>query len=127
MKFWLTDHSKKRYIERINNGLNNFENLNITILKKISGGKDITNKIYDDCPRYILYLYEKYNELGITIVLADNVLFITKKRKGTYDLYDVLTCYPYTKDHLKQFKNTALSREQIFLKIKELKRNLKKK
>lgn len=124
MKFWLTNHVKKRYIERVLNGLNNFENLNITILKHVSSGKDITNKVYDDCPRYILYLYEKYKQLGITIMLAGDVLYITKKRKGTYDLYDVLTCYPYTGDYLRTFKSTVLSRDMIFMKIKEIKKTL---
>lgn len=125
MKFWLTQHAKERYVERILNGLNNHENLNITILKQLSSGKDITNKIYDECPRYILFLYEKYKELGLTIIQNDNILFITKKRKGTHNLYDVLTCYFDNGSHLKQFKNTALTREEIFLKIKEIKRKLK--
>lgn len=81
MKFWLTQHCKERYIERILNGLNTIDNLNISILKKIEAGKDITNKIYDECPRYILFLYEKYKELGITIIKSENILFITKKER----------------------------------------------
>jgi hypothetical protein len=125
MKFWLTQHSRERYVERILNGLNSVDNLVIHILKQISSGKDITNKVYDECPRYILFLYEKYKELGITIMLSDNVLFICKKRKGTYNLYDVLTCYWYDENYLKQYKNTALTREQVFLKIKEIKSKLK--
>ena len=126
MKFWLTQHSKERYVERILNGLNTSNNLNITILKEISAGVDITNKVYDDCPRYILYLYEEYKELGIRIIKKDNVLFIAKKRKGTYDLYDVITCYNYDEGrYLRQFKNTTLSRETIFLKIKMIKSKLK--
>lgn len=125
MKFWLTQHSKERYVERILNGLNNFENLNVTILKQISAGANITSKVYDECPRYILYLYEKYKELGITIIRTGNVLFITKKRKGTYDLYDVLTCYCDDGKYMRQFKNTSLSRDEIFLKIKVIKSKLK--
>jgi hypothetical protein len=125
MKFWLTQHSKERYAQRILNGLNTLDNLNMAILKKISSGKDITNQVFDQCPRYILYLYEKYKELGITIMRSDNILFICKKRKGTYDLYDVLTCYYEDGNYLRQYKNTALSREEIFMKIKEIKRNLK--
>jgi hypothetical protein len=70
-------------------------------------------------------LYEKYKELGITIIKSENILFICKKRKGTYDLYDVITCYYEDGNYLRQYKNTALSRDQIFLKIKEIKRNLK--
>ncbi len=125
MKFWLTQHAKERYKERVLNGVNSVDNLNVHILKIISAGVNITNKIYDDCPRYILFLYEKYKELGISIIKSDNILFIVKKRKGTYDLYDVITCYHNTENHLKQFKNTALSREDIFFKISEIKRKLK--
>ncbi len=125
MKFWLTQHAKERYVERVLNGLNNLENLNVTILKHISGGADMTSKIYDECPRYILYLYEKYKELGITIIRNGNVIFITRKRKGAYHLYDVLTCFVDDGHYLKQFKNTALSRDQIFLKIKMIKSTLK--
>jgi hypothetical protein len=125
MKFWLTQHSRERYVERILNGLNIIDNLNVTILKKISAGVDITNKVYDECPRYILFLYEKYNQLGITIIRSENILFITKKRKGTFDLYDVLTCYYEDGNYLRQFKNTALSRDMIFLKIKMIKGKLK--
>lgn len=125
MKFWLTQHSKERYVERILNGLNTVDNLNVTILKQISAGVDVTNKIYDECPRYILYLYEEYHELGLKIIKAGNVLFITKKRKGTEALYDVITCYLETGNYLRQFKNTALSRENIFIKIKEIKGRLR--
>lgn len=125
MKFWLTQHSKERYVERVLNGNNLVENLNIDILRQISAGIDITNKVYDECPRYILYLYEKYKELGLKIIRSNNIIFITKKRKGTFALYDVVTCYIDDGNHLSQFKNTALSRETIFIKIKELKRTLK--
>jgi len=125
MKFWLTQHSKDRFKERILDGNDLNGNLNVHILQKISGGKDITNKVYDECPRYILSLYEKYKELGITIMLSDGIIFITKKRKGTYELYDVLTCYKHDENYLKQYKNTVLSREQIFMKIKEIKMKLK--
>jgi hypothetical protein len=124
MKFWITLHARERYTERILNGLNNSDNLIISILNQIDSGKDIINKIYDECPRYILYLYEKYHELGLKIIKSDNILFITKKRKGTNDLFDVLTCYYDDEKYLKSFKNTALSRENIFLKIKEIKRKL---
>ncbi len=68
MKFFITKHCQQRYIERINNGLNVDDNVLFTILDKVNAGKDITNKIYDEIPRFILYLYEKYGELGQTII-----------------------------------------------------------
>lgn len=125
MKFWITQHCKVRYKERILNGMNTSDNLNITILKQIGAGKNITNKIYDECPRYILFLYEKYKELGLTIMLSNHVLFLAKKRRGTNDLYDVITCYHYSPEYLRQFKNTVLSREEVFFRIKEIKRKCK--
>lgn len=124
MKFWLTQHSKERYIERVLNGQNSVNNINFHILDVLKTGRDITSQIYDECPRYILFLYEKYKALGITIIKSQNILFITKKRKGTYHLYDVLTCYYDTENHLRQFKNTVLTRDQIFLKIKQIKATL---
>jgi hypothetical protein len=124
MKFWLTQHAKERYLERILNGTNVTDNLNMRMLKDLYSGSDITNKVYDECPRYILFLYEKYKELGLTIIKSGSILFITKKRKGTYNLYDVMTCYFEDGKYLRQFKNTVLTREQIFLKIKEIKSKL---
>lgn len=125
MRFWLTQHVQERYIERILNGLNTTDNLMSTIIRQVSSGQDITSKVYDECPRYILFLYEKYKELGLTIIKNKDILFITKKRKGAYSLYDVVTCYLEDGHYLSQFKNTTLSRENIYLRIKEIKRNLK--
>lgn len=81
-------------------------------------------KLFDETPRYILYLYEKYRQLGLTIIHSNTTLYICKKRVGTQNLYDILTCY---NDHryLEQFKNTKLTREEIFLKIKLIKKQLK--
>lgn len=125
MKFNITHHASERYIERVRCGIHSTDtNLYTEILKDLSAGKDITNKVYDEAPRYILYLYEKYKQLGLTIIHSKSTLYICKKRQGTQNLYDVLTCYS---DHryLEQFKNTVMSREEIFLKIKILKKQLK--
>lgn len=124
MKFWITKHCKERYVERVCNGLNKFENLNIHILKELGFGKDITNKIYDEVPRYILFLYEKYKELGQKIYTVGDTIYVLKKRAGTNDLYEVLTCYN-NHNHLEQYKKSTLSREEIFMKIKEIKKKLK--
>lgn len=124
MKFFITKHAKQRYIERVNNGLHIDDNVIYTMLDKIKAGKDITTKIYDDIPRYILFLYEKYKELGQTIIKSDDIIFITKKREGANHLYDVITCY-IDNNYLSQFKNTSLRREEIFIKIKEAKKKAK--
>ena len=122
MKLIITNHCKERYVERINNG--EFIDI-VIILKLISSGKDITNKIYDEVPRYILYLYEKYGELGQRIILSSDIIFILRKKEGTFDTYIVLTCYK-NENHLSQFKNTSLSREEIFIRIKLAKSKNKK-
>lgn len=124
-KFYITKHAIERYIERIRMSINT-SNTNIIseMLQCLKSGKDITNKVFDECPRYILYLYEKYNELGLSIIEQGQTIFICRKRKGTDNLYDVITCYNSYK-HLDQFKNTSMKREDIFIKIKEIKKKLK--
>lgn len=125
MKFFITHHAGERYVERIRGGINSTDtNLFSEMLKQLHEGKDITNKIYDEVPRYILYLYEKYQQLGLTIIQFQNTVYICKKRSGTQNLYDVLTCYNDYR-HLEQFRNTTLSREEIFLKIKLIKKKFK--
>lgn len=125
MKFFITHHAGERYIERIRGGINpTTTNLFTDMLKELSTGKDITNKIYDEVPRYILYLYEKYKQLGLTIIHSNQTLYICRKRPGTQNLFDVITCYNDHR-HLEQFKNTAMSREEVFLKIKMIKKQLK--
>lgn len=125
-KLWITEHCKKRYIERVNNGLNIDSNTLITILKKISAGIDITDKIFNDVPRYILYLYEKYQTANIRIIkTTDDVVFILNKRQGTDNLYNVLTCYRGT-TNLEQYKTSVLSRQDIFIKINLMKKKIKK-
>ena len=123
MGFWITNHCRARYIERVNNGLNKDDNVNITILNKLGKAKDITNEVYDKVPRYILYLYETHGKLGQKILESEGVIFILIKREGTDGFYEVLTCYVKHK-FLEQFSNTVLTREEIFLKIKEFKKKL---
>jgi hypothetical protein len=124
MKFYISQHCQDRWIERVNGGLNKDSHTLMTIVKTINTSKDITSKIFDDVPRYILYLYEKYKSCGITIMSKDNIIFIAKKRKGTEKLYDVLTCY-MDNNHLDQFKNTSLKRSEIFIRITEVKKKYK--
>jgi hypothetical protein len=114
MNLWITNHCKERYVERVTNGIPVDV---VSILKNISAGKDITDKIYTEAPRYILYLYEKYGELGQKILLHDNVIYILKKKEGTFETYSVLTCFRNEK-YLEQFKNTAMARDEIYIRIK---------
>lgn len=125
MRFFITYHAADRFIERIRGGINSTNNnLFAEMLKELSIGKDITNKIYDEVPRYILYLYEKYKQLGLTIIHSNQTLYICRKRPGTQNLFDVITCYNDHR-HLEQFKNSAMKREEVFLKIKMIKKQLK--
>ena len=125
MKFWITSHAISRYIERINNGLNIDNNVLLSMLKDVSSGKDITDKIYNEVPRYILYLHEKYKTCGQRIIKSGENLFIVIKREGTQNLYEVLTCFKNSDNFLEQFKTSKLTREDIFLKIKEIKKKNK--
>ncbi len=124
MKFYISQHCQERWVERVNGGLNKDPHTLMSILQTINASKDITPKIFEDVPRYILYLYEKYKSCGITIMSKDNIIFIAKKRKGAEKLYDVLTCY-MDNNHLDQFKNTALKRSDIFIRIIEAKKKYK--
>lgn len=123
-KFHISQHCRERYIERINGGVNVDTNILLTVLNKLLGGTDITNKVFDEAPRYILFLYEKYKDCKLTLIQNTDTIFVCKKRPGTDNLYDVLTCYSSHK-HLDQFKNTTMSRADIFIKIKQIKTQLK--
>lgn len=124
MKIWITEHCKDRYAERVMNGKRTDV---INIVNTVIEGKDITNKILDSVPRYILYLYEKYGEFGQKIIQNGDIIFILKRKDGTIDTFNVLTCY-VDKDlnHFNQYKNTNLSRKEIYIRIIELKRKMKK-
>lgn len=122
MQLWITNHCKERYAERINN---NIPVDVVVILKSITSGKDITNKVLEEAPRYLLYLYQKYNEFGLTIIKTDNIIYILKKKEGTFNTYTALTCYK-DDNYLSQFKNTVMSRSEIYIRIKILKAEIKK-
>jgi len=130
MKFFITQHAKERYVERIQNGLNSSNNLLLSILNDLNMAKDITDKIFRECPRYILALHEKYkSDISFRILQQEKKLFIVKKRPGTGTknsqtdgLFDVLTCYNEGINYLINFKSTVLSNEEIYLKIKAIKK-----
>lgn len=124
-RYYIGKHCIERYIERVRMGINTADKSVIgEMLETLVAGKDITQKIYDEVPRYILFLYEKYKELGLTIIESKDIIFISRKRPGTLNMYDVVTCYSAHR-HLEQFKNTEMKREDIFIKIKQIKKTLK--
>lgn len=123
MKVQITNHAKQRYRERMLNGSHDINILPL-MLKQIREGKDITENIYDKIPRYILYLYEKYGELGQRIVRNGDEIFILKQPDKSIECVYVLTCIK-NENYLSNFENTSLSRAEIFLKIKQIKSKLK--
>lgn len=120
MKFYITSHCKNRYRERMLGNSNSVSNIVITILRELNESVNITSKISTEYPRYILYLKERYGNDGYNIMKNGKNIFICKKRKGTLDLYDVVTCY-ILNNSLDMFKNTALSNADIYIKLKLIK------
>ena len=120
MKFYITKHCKERYRERILGNTGIVNNLVIAILKDLNSGKNITSKLSTELPRFILYLKQQYgSDKGYNIIQKDHTFFILTKRKGTEDLYDVLTCYVEF-ETFKKFKHTVLTNEEIHFKLSTL-------
>ena len=120
MKFYITKHCKERYRERVLGNTGIVDNLVIAILKDLNSGKNITSKLSTELPRFILYLKQQYgSDKGYNIIQKDHTFFILTKRKGTEDLYDVLTCY-IEFETFKKFKNTVLTNAEIHLKLATL-------
>ena len=120
MKFYITKHCKERYRERILGNTGVVDNLTITILKDLNSGKNITSKLSTELPRFILYIKQQYgSDKGYNIIQKDHTFFILTKRKGTENLYDVLTCYIEFKTY-KKFKHTVLTNEEIHFKLSTL-------
>jgi len=123
-KLWITKHCKERYEERINNGLS----IDILlVLQNVYNAKDITNKVLEEAPRYILYLYEKYGEFGQKILKNNDTIFILKRKHDEKDTWNVITCYK-DNNYLSQYKNTTMSRKEIYIRIKmeKIKNNRKR-
>ena len=121
MRYNITKHCRDRYIERILGNLNNSPNIFIEMLTKLSKAKNITSNLSDNVPRFILYVKERYGaDKGYTFLKSDSLIFILVKRKNTFNLYDVITCYVES-DKLEQFKNTKLSKKEIYNKLHLLK------
>lgn len=117
MKYFISKHCQKRYLERVLNGNNTVNNLLTTIFNDLNNSNNITSKVSTEVPRFILYLKERYgNDKGYNILKKDYIVFIAVKRKGTYDLYDVVTCY-IDNDSIDKFKHTILTNKDIYLKL----------
>jgi hypothetical protein len=122
MKFNITRHCKNRYIERVLGGLNNSPNIFLEILNMLNSATNITSKLSEENPRFILYLKERYGiDKGYNFLKKDNVIFVLSKHKGTKNLYEVITCYIKHK-HIDKFKNTILSNDEIHLRLRQLKK-----
>lgn len=119
MKFFITKHCKERYIERVLGGLNSSPNILFTIFSDLNSGKNITSELSEKLPRFILYLKERYGkDKGYNIIKNNNTLFIAIKRKGTDNLYDVVTCY-IDIDIYSKF-STCLTNKEIYLRLSTL-------
>lgn len=118
MKYQINPHCRDRYIERVRSSASS-KNLYREILENLWDAKNITSQISNDCPRFILYVKERYGN-NINILEKGEVIYILEKQKLTVDTYNVLTCYIKHR-FLEQFKHSALSREEIFHRLKMLK------
>ena len=122
MKYYITKHCKKRYIQRVLGGSNISSNILQTIFNDLNTATNITSKLSEEVPRFILHLKETYGNKGYTILKKGHTIFPCIKRKGTKDLYDVVTCY-VDLDDLKMFRNTVLSKDE---RIKKARNNAEK-
>jgi len=123
MKFNITKHCSDRYVQRVLAGSNVINNLYVQILKDLSSGTNITSKISEKHPRYLLYVKERYgSDKGYTFIKKGDLIFLLTKRKNTNDLYDVLTCYIETIDTYKRFDDSVLTKEEIYYKLSTLKK-----
>lgn len=117
MRFYITQHCKDRYLERVMGCRNTSSHLLTTILKDLNVAKNITSQISTEVPRFILYLKQQYgSDKGYNIFKKDHTIFIVTKRKGTIDLYDVVTCY-IDVDSISKFKHTVLTNQEIHLRL----------
>lgn len=121
MKYFISKHCQERYLERVLNSKNTINNLLVTIFNDLKNSKNITSQTSTEAPRFILYLKQRYgNDKGYNILKKDHIIFIVIKRKGTYDLYDVVTCY-IDNDSIDKFKHNILNNKEIYLKLATIK------
>ena len=117
MKFYITRHCSKRYLERVLNGLAITDNLLVTIFNDLNSSTNITSKVSEQYPRFVLYLKEKYgSDKGYNILKKNDTIFIATKNKDTKDTYNVLTCY-IDSNMFETFNNTKLSKQDIYVRL----------
>ena len=85
-----------------------------TIMNVASAGESMV--INDPKGENYLITYPYLKDKGYNIIQKDHTFFILTKRKGTENLYDVLTCY-IEFDTFRKFSNTCLTKEEIHLKL----------
>lgn len=119
MRFNITNHCKNRYIERVLNFAKS-ENLYKQMLDDLKTSKNITGEISNSVPRFILYIKERYKQ-NINILEKGDTIFILTKIKDTQDTYSVVTCYNKT-NFLSQFKTAHMTNEEVYHKLKLLKK-----
>lgn len=120
MRYNITTHCKERYIERILNHATE-GNLFVQILNDLKTSKNVTGEIANKVPRFILYVKERYGT-NINILENGEKVFILTKIKDTQESYSVLTCYNKN-NYLDQFKKSHMSNEEVYHKLKMLKKN----
>lgn len=126
MRWDISKHARDRYLERVPVSMHTNQNTNISILESLRSSKDVTNKIFNEVPRYILYLYERYNELGLLIMRSsDGIIYLCRKKEGTFNTMSIVTCFMEDR-YLDNFRNSAMSRQDVFFKISCIKKKLKK-
>lgn len=121
MKYFVTKHCQKRYLERALNGNNVSDNILFTILDEIKTAKNITSDIANNNPRFLLYIKEKYGtKKGFNFLKYENIIYVLIKRQYTENLYDVITCY-VDAGQMDTFKNTNMSTKEIYNKLNLIK------
>lgn len=122
MRYYISKHCQNRYLERVlSNVVSSSNPLIHQIFGDLNTAQNITSQIADNYPRFVLYVKERYGkDIGFNFLKKGHTLFVLTKRKGTVDLYDVITCY--IESHmLTKFAKTALSKDEIYTRLSNLK------
>lgn len=126
MKLYVTEHARQRYVERVCNGLNTSNNLLKLMMNNIYAAKEVSSQISNDNPRFILHIHEKFLRKGVKVFLHDNVYYIGLPGEGrSLGKTVIVTCYHEGGDRMRMFKESSMSRTEIFIRLKMVKKKLK--